>query len=105
MWRWRAPRRWRGRGEGEAEGRRERRLRASVVTPVGWKLAPETGARLCKGVAWPARADDGLCWAAVSWSLRLLRQELAHEEELAEAAAGTDAQVGCGGGGLMLMLG
>src|SRR5262245_51499173 len=91
-------------GRGRGEGRRVGGLGASVVMAVGWKLAPETGARLCKGVAWPARADHGLCWAAVSWSLGLFGQELAHEEEVAEPAARTGAQVGRARAGLMLMI-
>ena len=67
-------------------------------------MVEKAGRRQRKSVACPARADDGLCSEAVSWSLGLFGQELAHEEELAEAAAGTDTQVGCEGVGLMRML-
>src|SRR5262249_51948326 len=76
---------------------------ALLMKAAAHAITAETGARLCKGVAWPARADHELCWAAVSWSLGLFAQELAHEEELAEPAARTDAQIGRAGAGLMLM--
>src|SRR6516225_9883366 len=68
------------------------------------KLGEETGGRQGNGVACPARADGGLCWAAVSWSLGLFGQELAHEEELADPATRTDAQVGRAGAGLMVVM-
>ena len=83
---WRAPGKWGERGKGRAEGRIEGRLRASVVTALGCELAQETGGRQREGVAWPARAEHGLCWVLVSWSLGLFGQELAHEDELAEPA-------------------